>query len=378
MRFEFATAGRIVFGSGASSEVPSIARSLGQRLLLVTHRSFASLNPALTIPLKAAATEILEIAGEPDFERVRLGTALGLNAGCDHVVAVGGGSTIDAAKAIAMLLSNGGDPLDYAEVIGAARPIEKPPVPWIAVPTTSGAGAEATRNAVLRSPEHAVKVSLRSPSMLPTVAVVDPDLTRSLPPSITSTTGLDALSQVLEPFVSRKANPLTDALCREGLTRIGRSLLRAVQDGHDSAAREDMSLGALLGGMALANAGLGAVHGFAAPIGGAFDAPHGAVCAALLAPVMEENLFAADIPIRERYTEAARLLTGQTTASADDGVNWIRTLTINLSIPGLAAYGLSETHVPDLCEKAARASSMQGNPIALSRARLASILRAAL
>jgi alcohol dehydrogenase class IV len=139
-----------------------------------------------------------------------------------------------------------------------------------------------------------------------------------------------------------------------------------------------MSLGALLGGMALANAGLGAVHGFAAPIGGAFDAPHGAVCAALLAPVMEENLFAADIPIRERYTEAARLLTGQTTASADDGVNWIRTLTINLSIPGLAAYGLSETHVPDLCEKAARASSMQGNPIALSRARLASILRAAL
>jgi alcohol dehydrogenase class IV len=378
MRFEFATAGRIVFGSGTSSEVPSIAQALGRRLLLITHRSFAALNPALTTPLKTAAAETFEIAGEPDFERVRLGTALGRNAKCDHVVAVGGGSTIDAAKAIAMLLSNGGDPLDYAEVVGAAQPIEKPPVPWIAVPTTSGAGAEATRNAVLRSPEHAVKVSLRSPFMLPTVAVVDPDLTRSLPPLVTSTTGLDALSQVLEPFVSRKANPLTDALCREGLMRIGRSLLRAVQDGHDSAAREDMSLGALLGGMALANGGLGAVHGFAAPIGGAFDAPHGAVCAALLAPVMEANLAAGTPSIRERYSEAARLLTGRNDASAEDGVTWVRTLTTNLSISGLATYGLAETHIPDLCEKALRASSMQGNPVPHPSTALAQILRAAL
>lgn len=378
MRLEFATAGRIVFGSGTSSEVPGIAQSLGRRLLLIAHRSFAGLNPALTTPLKTAAAETFEIAGEPDFERVRLGTTLGRNAGCDHVVAVGGGSAIDAAKAIAMLLSNGGDPLDYAEVIGAARPIEKPPLPWMAVPTTAGAGAEATRNAVLRSPEHAVKVSLRSPSMLPTVAVVDPDLTHSLPRSITSTTGLDALSQVLEPFVSRKANPLTDALCREGLIRIGRSLLRATQVGSDSAAREDMSLGALLGGMALANAGLGAVHGFAAPIGGAFNAPHGAVCAALLAPVMEANLAAANPSLRGRYIEAARLLTGRTDASAEDGVKWVRTLTTNLSIPGLAAYGLTEAHIPDLCEKALRASSMQGNPVPLPLTTLATILRAAL
>jgi alcohol dehydrogenase class IV len=378
MRLEFATAGRIVFGSGTSSEVPGIAQSLGRRLLLIAHRSFAGLNPALTTPLKAAAAETFEIAGEPDFERVRLGTALGRNAGCDHVVAVGGGSAIDAAKAIAMLLSNGGDPLDYAEVIGAARPIEKPPIPWMAVPTTAGAGAEATRNAVLHSPEHSVKVSLRSPSMLPTVAVVDPDLTHSLPRSITSTTGLDALSQVLEPFVSRKANPLTDALCREGLIRIGRSLLRATQVGSDSAAREDMSLGALLGGMALANAGLGAVHGFAAPIGGAFNAPHGAVCAALLAPVMEANLAAANPSVRGRYIEAARLLTGRTDASAEDGVKWVRTLTANLSIPGLAAYGLTEAHIPDLCEKALRASSMQGNPVPLPLTTLATILRAAL
>jgi alcohol dehydrogenase class IV len=277
-----------------------------------------------------------------------------------------------------MLLSNGGDPLDYAEVIGDGRPIEKPPVPWIAVPTTAGAGAEATRNAVLRSPEHHVKVSLRSPHMLPTLAVVDPDLTRTLPPEVTASTGLDALSQVLEPFVSRKANPLTDALCREGIARIGGSLLRAFHDGRDAAAREDMSLGALLGGIALANAGLGAVHGFAAPIGGSFNAPHGAVCAALLAPVMEANLVAADNALQARYAEVARLLTGRSNASAEDGIRWIRALTADLSIPGLAAYGLSENHIPDLCEKALRASSMQGNPVSFNSTTLASILRAAL
>ena len=378
MRFEFATAGRIHFGAGTSSNVPSLAKNLGRRLLLVAHRSFGSLDPALTAPLRHSAIETVEISGEPDFERVRLGTDIGRDAGCDHVIAVGGGSTIDAAKAIAMLLSNGGDPLDYAEVIGDGRPIEKPPVPWIAVPTTAGAGAEATRNAVLRSPEHHVKVSLRSPHMLPTLAVVDPDLTRTLPPEVTASTGLDALSQVLEPFVSRKANPLTDALCREGIARIGGSLLRAFHDGRDAAAREDMSLGALLGGIALANAGLGAVHGFAAPIGGSFNAPHGAVCAALLAPVMEANLVAADNALQARYAEVARLLTGRSNASAEDGIRWIRALTADLSIPGLAAYGLSENHIPDLCEKALRASSMQGNPVSFNSTTLASILRAAL
>ena len=228
MRFEFATTGRILFGSGTAKEIPDIARSLGRRALLVTHRSFTHLDPAVTHPLRGSAIATFEISGEPDFDRVRSGTEIGRAARCDHVVAIGGGSTIDAAKAIAMLLANGSDPLDHAEVIGAGRPITRPSLPWIAAPTTAGAGAEATRNAVLRSTEHRVKVSLRSPFMLPTVAVVDPDLTRDLPPSVTSTTGLDALSQVLEPFVSRKATPLTDALCREGLSLIGRSLLRSV------------------------------------------------------------------------------------------------------------------------------------------------------
>lgn len=376
MTFEFATAHRVIFGQGTASQILPVSRSLGTRPLLVTHRSFQALETPHARPLKESAAALLEVSGEPDFAVVRHGTALGRE--CDHVIAVGGGSTIDAAKAIAMLLGNGGDPLDYAEVIGAGRSIDKPSLPWIAVPTTAGAGAEVTRNAVLRSRENGVKVSLRSPRMLPAIALVDPELTRSLPPSVTAATGMDALSQVLEPFVSSRANPLTDALCREGLARISRSLLCAVQDGQNLAAREDMSLGALFGGMALANAGLGAVHGFAAPIGGCFDAPHGAVCAALLAPVMEANLAAAPQPAIERYREVARILTGRADAVPEDGVKWVRALTATFGIPGLAAYGLEATTVPSICEKAAQASSMQGNPVRFSVAELQRILLAAL
>ena len=376
MNFEFATAHRVLFGPGTASQLPALARSMGSRLLLLTHRSFDSLEAAFAAPLKKSAAAVLEVSGEPDFDLVRRGTELGRT--CDHVIGVGGGSVIDTAKAIAMLLGNGGDPLDYAEVIGEGRPVEKPSLPWIAVPTTAGAGAEATRNAVLRSREKGVKVSLRSPRMLPAVALVDPELTRSLPPSVTASTGMDALSQVLEPFVSRRANPFTDALCREGMLRVSRSLLRAFTDGQNLSAREDMALGALLGGMALANSGLGAVHGFAAPIGGCLNAPHGAVCAALLAPVMEANLAAASVPVRDRYTEVARILTGKADASPEEGVIWVRSLTKTLSIPGLAAYGLAESALPAICEKAAQASSMQGNPVSFSKPELETILRAAL
>ena len=374
--FEFATAHRVIFGSGTASQLEALARPMGSRLLLVTHRSFASRDDAFAQSLGKSAAATLEVSGEPDFDLVRRGVAAGQ--ACDHVIAVGGGSVIDTAKAIAMLLGNGGDPLDYAEVIGDGRPVEKPSLPWIAVPTTAGAGAEVTRNAVLRSPEHGVKVSLRSPRMLPSVALVDPELTRSLPPTVTAATGLDALSQVLEPFVSRRANPITDALCRDGLTRISRSLLRAFNNGENLAAREDLALGALFGGMALANSGLGAVHGFAAPIGGCLNAPHGAVCAALLAPVMEANLAAAPSQTKDRYAEVARILTGNADASPEQGVAWVRALTMELLIPGLAAYGLAEDAVAGLCEKAAQASSMQGNPVRFSIPELETILRAAL
>lgn len=187
-------------------------------------------------------------------------------------------------------MANGGDPLDYAEVIGHGRPLERRSLPLIAIPTTAGTGAEVTRNAVIGSPEHRVKVSLRSPLMLPEVAIVDPELTRDLPPALTASTGLDALTQLIEPLVSCRTNPLTDALCRSGIQRAARSLRRAVEHGEDLVAREDMSLASLFSGLALANAALGAVHGLTGPLGGMFEASHGALCASLLPAVMEANV----------------------------------------------------------------------------------------
>src|SRR5208282_5705063 len=227
----------------------------------------------------------------------------------------GGGSAIDAAKAIAAMLTNKGELLDYVEIIGRGKPLTQPSAPFIAVPTTAGTGSEVTRNAVLASPEHRVKVSLRSPLMLPRVAVVDPELTYALPPAITASTGLDALTQLIEPFVCARANPMVDALCIEGIRRAARSLREVVHQNPGKSAREDMALASLFGGIALANAGLGAVHGFAGPMGGMFAAPHGALCAALLPGVMAANV--AALRRRQpggeglrRYDEIARLLTG--------------------------------------------------------------------
>jgi alcohol dehydrogenase class IV len=284
---------------------------------------------------------------------------------------------------LAALLAHDGEPLDYVEVIGRGQSLTNPSLPYIAIPTTAGTGAEVTANAVLASPQHRVKVSLRSPSMLPRAAVVDPVLTRDLPPDITARTGMDALVQVLEPFVSNKANPITDAICREGLHRASRSLRAAYEHGSDAAAREDMALASLMGGLALANAKLGAVHGFAGPIGGMFDAPHGAICAVLLPPAMRVNIQA----LRERdphgealrrYDEIARIVTGDAHAHADDGADWVADLCAALSIPPLRIYGIAESDLPEIVEKSAVASSMQGNPVKLTADEMRSILEAAL
>jgi alcohol dehydrogenase class IV len=384
MLFEFATATRIVFGAGARARVADAARAMGQRVLLVT-----GCNPQRSRPLReqllAAGLHVkaYQVAGEPTIDTADAGVAAARDERCDVVVGFGGGSVVDAGKAIAALLTNGGRPLDYLEVIGRGKPITKPAAPYIAVPTTAGTGAEVTRNAVLGAPQHRVKVSLRSPLMLPRLAIVDPELTYRLPPEITASTGLDALTQVLEPFVSHKANPLTDALCREGLRRAARSLLAAVQDGDSLTAREDMAITSLFGGLALANAKLGAVHGIAGPLGGMFPAPHGATCAALLPHVMAVNVRALrdrqpDSSSLERYDEVARLVTGSEAATAADGVVWIQQLCQQLNVPQLGRYGLAETDFPDLIEKSVRASSMKGNPIQLQRDELHEVLLRAL
>jgi alcohol dehydrogenase class IV len=329
------------------------------------------------------ADTTFSVSGEPEISTVESGVAVARSGQCDLVIGCGGGSVIDAAKAIAAMLTNDGEPLDYLEVIGRGKALTKPSAPFIAIPTTAGTGSEVTRNAVLASPEHRVKVSLRSPFMLAKVALIDPELTYDLPPAITASTGLDALTQLIEPYVSSRANPLTDGLCREGIVRAARSLRVAFDDGKNKSAREDMALASLFGGLALANAGLGAVHGFAGPIGGMFPAPHGAVCAALLPHVMATNLQAVrqrapGIGTLQRYEEIGRLLTGNIQATADDGVKWVSELVRLLQIPGLRTYSLRENDVGEVVSKATNASSMKANPIVLTTEELAETLRAAM
>ncbi|HUI56056.1 MAG TPA: iron-containing alcohol dehydrogenase [Bryobacteraceae bacterium] len=384
MPFEFATATRILFGIGAAKEVARAASQMGRRALVVTGASTERAAP-LVAALNAAGVSSLPfaVAGEPTIAVIRHGAELARGAACEIVIAIGGGSAIDAGKAVAAMITNSGDPLDYLEVIGRGQPLERTPAPFIAVPTTAGTGSEVTRNAVLGSPEHRVKASLRSASMLPRMAVVDPELTVDLPRSITASTGLDALTQLIEPYVSVKANAMTDLYCVDGIRQAAMALPRAWENGSDREARAGMAWASLLGGLALANAGLGAVHGIAAPVGGMFPAPHGAVCAAVLPYAMDVNVRAlrARAPASDalrRYDEIARLLTGRPHATAEDGVQWTLEMRRKLEILLLRSYGVTDTDIPVLVEKAALASSMKGNPIVLTPDELRQIITSAI
>lgn len=383
LRFEFATANRIVFGSGAVAEIGALIEG-ATRVLVVTGQAVARAEPVVAgLSTSRISTVVFPVPYEPTTDLVRDGVQRARETGCDAVVACGGGSVIDAGKAIAALLTNGGVPLDYLEVIGRGQPITKRSALCIAVPTTAGTGAEVTANAVLASPAHRVKVSLRSPLILPHVALVDPALTHTMPPEVTASTGLDALTQVLEPYVSWLANPLTDTVCREGLMRASQALQRAYVDGSDADARRDMALASLFGGLALANAKLGAVHGFAGVLGGMYDAPHGVICGRLLPFVTTANIRALQSrepgnPALDRYDEIAQIVTGNRDAAADDGIDWLQSLCDVLEVAGLAAYGVQPADFPTIIEKAQRSSSMKGNPIALTAKELADILEHAL
>ncbi|MCS7337105.1 MAG: iron-containing alcohol dehydrogenase [Verrucomicrobiae bacterium] len=386
MQFEFATASQIVFGEGALEQLPGLARGLGTRALLVTGRDSARAAKVLELLEKTdriVSVATCSVTGEPTVEWVERQVEAARNDGCDLVIGFGGGSAIDAAKAVAGMLTNHGRLLDYLEVIGGGKPLVNPSVPFIAIPTTAGTGAEVTRNAVLLSTAHKVKVSLRSRLLLPRLALVDPKLTYGLPPELTAATGMDALTQLIEAYVSCRANPMTDSLCAEGIRRAARALRTAFEDGQNASARRDMALAAMFSGIALANAGLGAVHGFAGVIGGMFGAPHGAVCAALLPHVMSTNIRAlrARAPGAEtlrKYAEVAQLLTGRRDAAPEEGAAWIAELLTALRIPRLRAYGMSESHLAQVVEQAARASSMRGNPIALTPEEMADAVRAAM
>jgi alcohol dehydrogenase class IV len=381
MRFEFGTAGRIVFGKGVFQEAGDLAKALGTRALIVTGQAQAKGHIlSQTLATKGITGACFSVPFEPTVSLATQGVDAFRREKCDMVIAIGGGSAIDAAKAIAGLAANPGDPLDYLEVVGKGKPLNVPAMPMIAIPTTAGTGAEVTRNAVLGCPEQGVKASLRSAFLLPRIALIDPELTYTLPPAITAASGLDALTQLIEPFVSPRANPITDSLCREGIQRAARSLKRAWENGSDEAAREDMALASLFGGLALANAGLGAVHGLASPLGGQFHAPHGAICAALLPVVMSMNVRVLrasnpEHPSLLRYAETAKLLTGKADATIEDGIQWVRQLRDSLEIPGLARYSIQIPDLQAIAEKASQASSMKANPVALSASQLLYILQ---
>ena len=381
MRFEFATATRIIFGRGTIQEVAPLAAEMGSCAFVVTGRTVERAQPLLEqLNKQGIKCLTFSVPGEPTTTIVKAGVKEARQTKSDLVIGIGGGSVLDAGKAIAAMLTNSGELEDYLEVVGRGKPLTHHPVPYIAIPTTAGTGAEVTRNAVLGVPEHRVKVSMRSPLMLPRTAVVDSELTHSMPPSVTASTGLDALTQVMEVYVSNKANPLTDGICREGLKRAGRSLRQAYEDGSNPTAREDMALASLFGGLALANAKLGAVHGFAGPLGGMISAAHGVICARLLPYVMEANVQAlqrraAGSPALGRYDEIAQLLTGAVTAQAVDGVRWVQDLCAALKVPPLAEFGLKEQDFPTVVAKSRKSSSMKGNPITLTDDELMEILK---
>jgi alcohol dehydrogenase class IV len=341
MRFQFSTANQIFFGPGTVKQIAPLAVERGRGMKITPY----------------------PVTAEPTVDTALAAVRSARRAECDLVIGIGGGSVIDTGKVVAALITNSGRLADYLEVIGEAHPLIHPSAPYIAIPTTAGTGSEVTRNAVLGSPQHRVKVSMRSPFMLPDLAVIDPDLTLSLPSAITS-------------------NALTDGICREGLQRVAHSLQRAYENGSDRSARENMCLASLFSGMALANAKLGAVHGIAGPLGGMISGAHGAICAALLLAVIDTNIkalrkHAADSSMLERYNELARILTRSTKARAEDGILWVKDLCQTLQIESLSQLGLNKADFPAVVAKSQKASSMQGNPIRLTEEELLEILQMA-
>lgn len=390
--FEFATANRIIFGRGSVRRIGEVASSLGRKAFVITGSQALKASGKLEIVQQALRDSgvlfsLFAASGEPEIETVGRAVERAREEGCDLVIGVGGGSVIDLAKATAALLTNEGVLLDYLEVIGRGQALRSPAAPLLAVPTTAGTGAEVTANAVMKDLESRQKASLRSPFLLPRVALVDPELTHTLPPEITAQSGLDALAHLLEAYVSRKSQPLADALCRDGISRIGRSLVSAYDNGADQDAREEMALASLEGGIALANAGLGAVHGIAAVLGGSYRIPHGVACACLLPSVWEANtrklrLEETGSHVLRRYLEISTWLAGESGGTQEETIEsgraFLRDLNRHLKVAPLSRFGVQEDDLPEIARKSAQASSTRANPVSFSQEELRQILGNAL
>jgi alcohol dehydrogenase class IV len=381
--FEFFGVGRILFGRGQYDRVAEIAATLGRAALVVYNGDERGKGGLLDgferlLHAQGLSTVFVRQRGEPTVENVDRALSMALGSECDIVIALGGGSAIDTAKAVAGLVTNAGTAIDYMEVVGKGQKITRPALPWIAIPTTAGTGAEATRNAVIGLPEKKFKASIRSELLLPRVAVIDPEVQLDVPPAVTAASGMDALCQLIESYTSSNANPVTDALALQGVSLASKSLRRAFTDGHDLEAREHMALAALLSGVTLTSAGLGAVHGFAAPLGANFPVPHGVVCAALLPHVIKANSESRDERTLARYATIGRAMAGDDKLSSDAAIQHVieetASLARELRIPRLLTFGVTPERIPEMVALARKASSMRYNLVALSDETLGIIL----
>ena len=375
--FELAPMPRLVFGSGTISDLPEYASQLGTRPLLVTGRGSLRRSGRLDEIVNSLEARELQVAifegvePEPTLNLVERGRQMLRENDCDLVIAIGGGSAMDVGKAIAGLANEPGPAAEYH----SGRPLAAEALPIIAAPTTSGTGSEVTPVSVLTDPQRPIKASIHDDKLLPRVAIVDPELTLTLPPRPTADAGLDAFTQALEAYTSIAANFVTDAGALEALRRVGSSLRRAYHRGDDRAARENMSLGSLLAGMALASARLGLVHGLAHPIGLLYHLPHGQACAMLLPHVIRYNMQAA----QAKYATAARAL--GISDEADDAAaqrlyEWVSALCEELEVSGsLGEFGATEADFEAIIAAAMKSGSTAHNPRPVTEADLREFLQ---
>jgi alcohol dehydrogenase class IV len=386
LTFAFRTAPEILFGAGKSDEAPEVVARLGKRCLLVTGRQSLERSGKLSVIQErferlGITSRRFSVEGEPEVRVIDEGARLAREGRFDVVVAVGGGSVIDTAKAMAALATNDGPAMDYVEAVGAGRGIERVPLPVVAVPTTAGTGSEVTKNSVVRVPELKVKRSIRSDLIVPRVAVVDPALIATAPRAVAASSGLDTLTHLVEAYLSKGAQPMTDVLVVPGMRMAFRALTQLAESRADASTWEAMALSALWGGIALANAGLGAVHGLVAPLGGRCAVPHGAGCGCLLPATFRTNVAALrarapDSRALARAVEVADLVLPEsaTDRSPERAADAFDSLREKLGVPPLGAYGVTEADLADIIAES-RAGSMRNNPIDLTDAELDGILR---
>lgn len=372
MNFSLTMPGKIIFGCGELRNIHKHAAEYGKCFLVVTNPPLMQngvVNRLIENMEKAGLKALVYsgVTGEPTPAMVQEAAGMAVAGGCDGLIGIGGGSAMDTAKAAAGIATNGGPVVEYLEGVGTGRQMTKPPLPFIAIPTTSGTGAEATKNAVISDVSAGYKASFRSDRLLARVALVDPELTLGLPQNVTAWSGMDALTQLMESYISKKAQPVTDELALSGMKRVAASLPRAYTDGQDVAAREGMAYGSFLSGICLANAGLGADHGVAAALGAVEGISHGLACAVLLPHVMEINMPHVGV----KAASLCDALTGRAWPAPGDNVKavtgFVAGLAQQLGIPArLGLEGIDETRLMRILG-AVSGSSMGGNPVELSR-----------